>query len=94
MTEADLMDKAQTGDILLFRGNRASTAITRAITSSQFDHVAIIVRLKEKDDVYVVEATGKVGVSVNKWSNIKKNMGPGLFYERVIYRQVNFECDH
>lgn len=86
MTENDFLEKAQTGDILLFRGNRAATALTRALTSSEFDHVGIIVRLKDKDDVYIIEATGRIGVSVNRWSNIKQHIGPSEFYERVIYR--------
>ena len=38
-----------------------------------------------------MEATGNHGVALNKWSNIKCHIGINKFYERVIFRHIDFE---
>lgn len=75
---------------MLFRGTRAATAVTRTVTNSEFDHVGIILRLTDMPDVYIVEATGGPGVSINRWDNIKKHYGHGKFYETLVFRHVNY----
>jgi hypothetical protein len=66
------------------------TGITRAITFSEFDHVAIIIRIEGEDDVHYIEATGGPGVSLRKWDNLKKNVGEDKFYHKIVYRHVNY----
>ena len=65
--------------------------LTRTVTFSEFDHVAIILRLDGQDDVFYLEATGGPGVSVGRWESLKKAVGHGLFYERIVYRHVNYD---
>ena len=91
MSEDEFKRTANSGDILLFRGTRMATAITRGITASEFDHVAVVIRLNNNEDVHFLEATGGPGVSINSWSNLKQYVGQGQFYERIVFRHVNFK---
>jgi len=45
ISEEQFKQDAKTGDIILFRGNKQATAVTRALTFSEFDHVAIVIRI-------------------------------------------------
>ena len=68
------------------------SAITRAFTRGNFDHVAMVLKFDlDENEVYFVEATGTYGVELNKWSNIKNCIGNSKFYERVVFRHVDFE---
>lgn len=42
------------------------------------------------DDVYFVEATGNMGVSLNKWQYLKPHIGHDKFYEKLVIRHVDF----
>ena len=75
----------------MFRGSKNATKVTRALTFSEFDHVAIVLRLADENDVHFIEATGGPGVTVNKWGNIKKHVGEGKFYNKIVYRHVNYD---
>ena len=75
----------------MFRGTRLATAITRTLTFSEFDHVGIVIRLDGEEDIHFIEATGGPGVRVNRWDNLKNHIGIGKFYERVVFRHVNFD---
>ena len=49
---------ADTCDILLFQTNTNGARLIRAYTGSEFDHVALVIKLKKiPDDVFFVEAT-------------------------------------
>ena len=64
------------GDLLLFAGSRAMHSLTRAVTWSDFDHVAMILKFgTDPNEVYFLEATGGVGVSINRWSYIRSSVG-------------------
>jgi hypothetical protein len=68
------------------------SALTRALTRGNFDHVGMVLKFdSDENEVYFVEATGNNGVALNKWSNIKIHIGINKFYERVIFRHVDFE---
>lgn len=45
LDEKQLKGRAQIGDILLFRSNNFKSKITRGFTKSQFDHIAMILKL-------------------------------------------------
>lgn len=45
----------------------------------------------DPNEVYLVEATGNYGVSLNRWSLLQEHIGPGKFYKKLIYRHVNFD---
>ena len=42
-------------------------------------------------DIYLVEATGNLGVSLNKWEYLKNHVGSGKFYSKLIHRHVEFD---
>lgn len=68
------------------------SAVTRTLTWGNFDHVGMVLKFdSDEKEVYFVEATGTHGVALNKWSNIKTHIGINKFYERVIFRHVDFE---
>lgn len=46
-----------------------------------------------EDEIYFVEASGNYGVALNKWTCIRNHIGKGKFYERVVFRHVNFQRD-
>ena len=82
---------ADTGDILLFRGGRAACSITRTVTNSHFDHVAMILRLDcDPDEVYYVESTCTYGVQIAAWSQLRDHIGKDKFIEKIVFRHVNF----
>jgi hypothetical protein len=45
----------------------------------------------DPDEVYLVEATGNLGVSLNKWAYLKEHVGEGKFYKKMVMRHVNFD---
>ena len=44
----------------------------------------------DPDEVYLVDATGNLGVSLNRWMFIKDHVGKDKFYEEAVFRHVNF----
>jgi hypothetical protein len=92
MSSSQFCATADTGDILLFRGSQTGSKITRAFTGGYFDHVAMVLKFEsDPNEIYFVEATGNMGVSLNSWSKLKEHVGPGKFYKKLIFRHVNFE---
>ena len=83
------MDLADTLDILLFKGKDFGCKITRTFTNSNFgnyvfinliDHVALVLKFEtDPNEVYVLDATSSRGVSISKWSTLRKFVGD--FYE-------------
>lgn len=92
MSESQFLESADTGDILLFRGSNTGSKITRAFTGGYFDHVAMILKFEsDPGEIYMVEATGNMGVALNKWSLLKMHVGPKKFYKKLVFRHVNFD---
>ena len=44
----------------------------------------------DEDEIFIVDASGNNGVSLNKWSVLRNHIGEGKFYDRVIFRHVDF----
>ena len=83
---------------MLFKGKHLGGKLTRTLTKSHVDHVALILKFKNpesddvKDEVYLFESIGNTGVSLNKWEDLRINIGTtGSFYSECIYRKVEFE---
>lgn len=92
MSESQFKAQADTGDILLFHGSMALTKLTRTVTNSYFDHVAMVLKFEtEPDEIFLVEAVGGLGVTLNRWSFLRDSIGYGKFYKRMIFRHVNFD---
>ena len=90
ISEKQFIEQADTGDILLFNCNHMGAKLTRTITNSQYDHIAMILKFDSmQDEVYIVEATGTFGVAMNKWSKIRKHVGRDKFYRKVTYRHLD-----
>ena len=45
----------------------------------------------DPDEVYLVEATGNMGVALNRWAFLRDHVGKGKFYDKVVFRHVNFD---
>ena len=86
------MEGADTGDILLFRASSAGGLLTRTFTDSEFDHVAMVLKFEATpDEVFLVEATGNMGVALNRWQFLKPHVGAGKFYDRLVHRHIEFD---
>ena len=89
------MKTADTGDFLLFRATHTGGFITRTLTGSRFDHVAMILKFQDGsdgEDLHLFEATANLGVALNKWSKIRDFIGKEEnFYSECVYRKVNFD---
>jgi hypothetical protein len=91
ITEKQFYEMADTGDLLLYKSNSTSAAITRTFTNSHFDHVGMVLKFEtDPNEIYIVDATGNLGVSLNKWSFLRENVGHRKFYERVVFRHIKF----
>lgn len=45
----------------------------------------------QPDEIYLLECVGKIGVALNYWSFLRNHIGRGKFYQKCIFRQVNFD---
>ena len=66
----------------------------RKLLASDYDHIGLILRFdsddeSKRDEVYILEATGNNGVSVQRWSNIRQFYGK--FYSRIVLRHIETE---
>lgn len=60
--------------------------MTRKLTHSKFDHVALILKFDvEEDEVFFLDATS-IGVTVNRWSKFKSTSMNFLYH--IFYRQL------
>lgn len=88
--EIDFLQRAESGDILLFRGKDRRSALTRTVSGfAYYDHVAVLLRVRGSR-VVILEATGNDGVSVVAWSSFKE-WGWHTCYDRLVYRKVFFQ---
>ena len=77
---------------MLYTASNIGSLITRTYTNSTFDHVAVVVNLDNDDgELFLLEATGGTGVSLNTWSFLRNHIGEDKFYKKLIFRKVNFE---
>jgi len=96
-TYDNIVDKLNTGDIVLFSGDTASGDIIKVATKSEFSHVAII--LDDAGSLVTLEATTNLANLVDLLTN---KTGPGVrsfplrekifagTYNTIAIRQANF----
>ena len=67
--------------------------MTRTVTGSLFDHVAMVLKFDlDPDEIFLLEATTGSGVSITRWSFINDDIGPiNKFYQKCIFRHIEFE---
>jgi len=92
ISEKQFLEKADTGDVLLFKANSFNGGLIRTFTSSKFDHVAMILKFEaDQGEVYIVESTGNRGVALNKWQYLRPHIGAKQFYKKAVFRHLDFE---
>lgn len=59
------------------------------------DHAAMVLRFdipgKSNNDIYLIESTGKLGVSLKKWSNLRPHLG--TFFNKIVIRHLEYDRD-
>ena len=45
----------------------------------------------DQHEVYLVEATGNLGVALNKWSYLREHIGAEKFYAKCVFRHIDFD---
>lgn len=45
----------------------------------------------DENEIFLLESVGERGVSINKWTYIRDCIGTNEFYQRAVFRHVNFE---
>ena len=45
----------------------------------------------DPDEIFLVEATGNMGVSLNRWAFLREHVGHDKFYDKIVFRHVNFD---
>ena len=43
------------------------------------------------DEVFLVEATGNNGVSLNRWQYLRSHIGLDKFYQKLVFRHIHFD---
>lgn len=91
ISESKFKQKADTGNILLYKGNSFGSKVIRTATNGKFDHVAMLLKFESDfDEIYIIEATTNLGVHLNKWSFIRDHVGKKKFYQQIMFRKIEY----
>jgi hypothetical protein len=92
ISEKQFLEEADTGDILLFKGKSLSSSFIRTVTGGQFDHIAMVLKFdSDPNEVFLIDATGNNGVSLNRWNFIRDFVGPDECFTNAVYRHVEVD---
>jgi len=72
------LSEVKTGDILLFRSESFAAKLQRSVTRSEYDHVALLLKLSDRN-IVLFEATGNSGVALCRWTTFKRNEWHNLY---------------
>ena len=67
ITSEELVESAQTGDILLFTGKNMQDRILRGVIGSKYDHVSMLVKYPNTGQVILFESLTGKGVCRWDW---------------------------
>ena len=81
----DFESKANTGDILLYRGRQIQSKIQRCYTKDKYDHIAII--HKKYHNLFIYEATSNYGCKERTWHEFIC-FEYYLFYQTIAFRKL------
>lgn len=71
-----MIRECQSGDLLLFNTNNTMAYLQRKLLSTEYDHVALLIKSDAVyNDVYLLEAVD-TGVRLIRWSDITAYIGP------------------
>jgi hypothetical protein len=82
--------EADSGDILLFTGKTFSSKMTRKLTNSEYDHVAMVITFEEDADIHFLEATSQ-GVHIVSWREMSKYFSQ--MYSKIVWRKLYADRD-
>ncbi|KAM3135015.1 hypothetical protein pb186bvf_012839 [Paramecium bursaria] len=85
----DIINYAQTGDLLVFRNKGTLANIQRSITRSDFDHIVMFIR-EDDGDLLLLESSNQFGVITFSYERFVKNRSFRNF-EKILYKQL--QCD-
>lgn len=72
---------------MLFRSKSIGAKITRKMTASKFDHVAMVLKFDhEEEELFLIDATSQ-GVTVSRWSDFRLMVDD--YYHHLFYRKLN-----
>ncbi|CAI2369331.1 unnamed protein product [Moneuplotes crassus] len=85
INESTFLNEADSGDIILFTGKTVMSGITRKITNSNYDHVAMVLTFLEDNEVYLLESTAS-GVHITTWTDLKTYKDE--LYSKIVWRKL------
>ena len=85
MNYKEFAKRANTGDIILFRGYATESKLQRGFTSAEYDHVGLL--FKKDNILHLYESTGKDGVKLRPWSEFITYYWY-LLYEKMTFREL------
>ena len=88
--ESTFIKEADSGDILLFKGKSISAKMTRKLTHSEYDHVAMVLTFSGDDNIYLLEATSD-GVHVVSWNELMRFKD--AIYSKIVWRRLYADRD-
>lgn len=75
---------------MLFKGKKFGAKITRGVTHSEFDHVAMVLKFEDDPEVHMLDATLS-GVNITSWSELATFKDE--VYKKIVWRQLETERD-
>lgn len=86
ISQEGMLARAQTGDLLLFKTDNLGAKLQRYLAKSEYDHIAMIVRLNGM--VYVLDSQTDTGVAITQWNEF---IFVNDLYLKAYYRQLVYE---
>lgn len=81
---------ADTFDLLLFKSSATTAGLVRTYSNSEWDHAAMVLKFgSQPDEVFIIEATGNMGVTIRSFSRIMHHIGG--FYTKCALRHLEWE---
>ena len=75
---------------MLFKTNSTAAKVIRGYSNSEWDHAAMVIKFgSEPNDVFIIEATSNMGVSIRNFGRIMHHIGG--FYAKVALRHLEWE---
>lgn len=85
----EMMQIADTGDLVMFKGNSIACSIQRTLTGGEYDHVAMFLRFSNGALVYF-ESSANCGVQVFSWEFFVERRSH-LHFNKVAFRKLRFK---
>lgn len=86
LSVAEFEKTCETGDLIFFKGKSLGGKVTRFITRSQYDHVAMILK-NNNGEIVLFESSGNYGCELINW-HVFQNHYCNSTYEQVAFRHL------